>query len=204
MSRQVLCALLGFCAVTLSAVSSFASEHDSNRDSDLIKEELAVYEALLENKYIFEKTKLLVLQPQVYTGRSKEGMEAYKREIKQKLPEMSDEVIEDFVRKVYLPHILNDQLKLKVKWVLLDKATLRSVFKLKEGQGITWKQFYAEYPESSGSISLSRVGFDRSRTVAFVDVFHGYGEVGASADYYLLRKQNEKWIVEKNVNHGGA
>jgi hypothetical protein len=54
-----------------------------------------------------------------------------------------------------------------------------------------WKDFHAKY-RTWDIISLSRVGFNHRHDLALVEM--GVGGIG---HYYLLKKQNGRWLVTK-------
>jgi hypothetical protein len=58
-----------------------------------------------------------------------------------------------------------------------------------------WPRFYAEYPKAYGLISLSRVGFNASRTQAVVLLRHWRGPLDAWEGYLILERKRSGWVV---------
>ena len=61
--------------------------------------------------------------------------------------------------------------------------------------GWFWEKFYKTYPNSSGLIHLSQVGFNNRHDQAFVYVARSCGGLCGGGSYILLGKTNGRWIV---------
>jgi hypothetical protein len=89
--------------------------------------------------------------------------------------------------------LVGKQFQVKHKSVLLNVRDFSLIFKKKDLEG--WTDFYRTYPNSSGFITFSRVGFSSDATRAIVyeqnncDSLCGYG------GYILLSKEKGEWKV---------
>jgi hypothetical protein len=57
-----------------------------------------------------------------------------------------------------------------------------------------WEGFRGSYPNSTGYLILSAVGFNSEKTVAIVFVDYRCGGLCGSAQYYILQKRDKDWI----------
>ncbi len=76
-------------------------------------------------------------------------------------------------------------------YVLLAAADFAAFFRVKDLEG--WEDFYKKYPDSSGYVSLSRVGFNATFTKAIIFRSGSCGSLCGSGDYTLFEKINGKW-----------
>ena len=84
--------------------------------------------------------------------------------------------------------LLKRGLSIKKPYVLAPFDKLRSA--LKPGSG---ENFYKQYPNSSGWIELSAVGFNADKTVAVVYMGHHCGGLCGSGGFHVLQKKDGKW-----------
>ena len=86
----------------------------------------------------------------------------------------------------------NYDISIDGQYVFIGEQELTEIFDQENG----WEQFYRAYPESSGLITFSRVGFNRQHNQALV-------YLGIQSDYLagrgyliLLTKENDHWNIE--------
>jgi hypothetical protein len=60
-----------------------------------------------------------------------------------------------------------------------------------------WAQFYKKYPGSAGIVGLSRVGFNKTYTQAFVYREHLHADRAASGEFLLLTREARGWHLSK-------
>ena len=58
-----------------------------------------------------------------------------------------------------------------------------------------WARFYKKYPNSSGLVFFSKVGFNDRHDQAFVYVGRTCGGLCGAGEYVLLNKVNGQWVV---------
>ncbi len=81
---------------------------------------------------------------------------------------------------------------------LLGQEELIKIFDPASGRD-GWKEFYARYPKAGGTITVSRIGYDRSHTHALVMVGSQSAPLAGYGEYLLMEKVNGAWRVVKNV-----
>ncbi|HEY7285781.1 MAG TPA: hypothetical protein VH497_10080 [Vicinamibacterales bacterium] len=106
--------------------------------------------------------------------------------------------LDDFKAQNAEPLALLNQLTLDRPYELVPGDHLRSFFKTAGVDG--WENFMAAYPDASGYIQLSAVGFDRDKTKAIVYVAHHCGGLCGKGTYHFLERQQGQWRqVSPNV-----
>jgi hypothetical protein len=86
---------------------------------------------------------------------------------------------------------LKRRFNIRHDYVLLHESDLAAILKAKDIEG--WDYFYEKYPNSSGYVSLSRVGFNTTFTKAIVFIEQSCGSLCSSGDYILFEKRDGKW-----------
>lgn len=110
---------------------------------------------------------------------------------------ISDDLIREFAivnsKRVTLQDIFSRDLNV----VLISKEEEGKIFDPIDGG---WERFYSKYPKSFGITELSRVAFNADKTKALLyygSVFDsGKGGIGY---YILLKKQEDEWVIQKEV-----
>ena len=88
--------------------------------------------------------------------------------------------------------LLKRGLSIKNPYELVPYNKLMSV--LKSGSG---ENFYKRYPNSSGWIQLSAVGFNADKTVAVVYMGQHCGGLCGGGGFHVLQKKDGKWALLK-------
>ncbi len=65
-----------------------------------------------------------------------------------------------------------------------------------------FSEFYKRYPDSNGLISVSRIGYDETRTTALIHVIHSFGTLGARYYFLVLQKSAGGWDVVRRISTG--
>jgi hypothetical protein len=160
-------------------------------------EKYAVYAALIKNMYLEEGVKLLVITEATGCVTPSDDKETENYFI-EKLPELSPETLDDFRHQSRQCRTLSGKFELPVKYVLITGKDLQPLNAEGEIVGF-WQRFYARYPDSSGLLSFSNVGFNREMTQALVSTTRGCGGLCGAGYYVLLRKERGQWIVRYEV-----
>jgi hypothetical protein len=169
-----------------------------------MQEEYAVYSALLNQKFIQAGMKVIVIQEQTETytrnHRSKDEHATYV--IEQLSPVLSS-TFKDFLARNTEQSKLDSQFKLRISYVILSKAGIEESFKSAtagvDSLNDAWQGFYKKYPDSSGYVVLSRVGFDPEIRQAMIYVANYCGGLCAEGRYVLMRKDEDSWKIEKEL-----
>jgi len=140
---------------------------------------------------------VLVIKIETILGTGTKSAEVYPF-IKDKFDELiEDNLINEFAALNSKSAEIQNKFDKTLNVILISKESVDKIFNPIEGG---WKRFYSEYPHSSGIIGFSKVAFNADKTKALLyyeDSFDsGKGGVGY---YILLKKQEDKWVIQKKV-----
>jgi hypothetical protein len=188
-----ICLIFAFTLLILVPVFGKLQERKSD---SVTTEEYAVYSALLneinQSPKNGKEVKLLVVNDRTEGPGERclpEKITEWEKEIK------ADELKPlrtDLLTKNDKPYSLSKQFKLSRQYVLLNVEVFSEIFK---GRGYEegWDEFYGKYPNSSGYITFSRVGFNNDATKAIIYRETGCGSLCGYGGYILLNKENGEW-----------
>ena len=114
----------------------------------------------------------------------------------ERMPEASDAVVADFLRVIAAPTVLQiprHLVRKELRWVVADEASLSRIFD--QSLGNAWKQFYKEYPNSTGLTRISRVGLDDDSGQALFYLSVTPAGLGGAGFFILLRRHFGVWRV---------
>lgn len=109
---------------------------------------------------------------------------------------LDGDMVEDYNEKNAEKHKLSaDKFNLPQEVILISSEELDEIF---WGEGGGWDGFYSRFPGATGTINLSRVGFDKDKTEAIIYIGIQSGLLIGRGDVLLLAKDKNKWrIVDK-------
>src|SRR3569832_259339 len=122
-----------------------------NLESSVTDEEYAVCSALINSTFLHPKTDLAIIQAYTEFDRSVDIPEEFKA---------------DLLLKIQRSETIERRFDLRVKYVLLDQAKIETLFQKDLGKG--WERYWRQYPNATGLLAFSRVGFDRAHNKAYV------------------------------------
>jgi hypothetical protein len=88
-------------------------------------------------------------------------------------------------------------LHLAASQVFLDADDFSRLFPDDDDRGAAWKQFFGRYPNSSGNVRLSAVGFNAARAEAFVYASLECGYTCGTGRQIALRKGPGGWSIRR-------
>jgi len=109
------------------------------------------------------------------------------------LPDVTEELIDAFKTRNRQLLPLKPLLSLSVHYVLIGSKEMDDIFHRDEDG---WDEFYQRYPNSPGTITLSRVGFSTDLKRALVYIGHQSHWRAGSGHFVVLRKENGDWRVQ--------
>lgn len=157
------------------------------------KDEYAVYEAVLKEKFQNRLGRTIVLNKEV-TGCST----VIDRDTEAHFPRSAlDELFSDCYSKKWGNYeLVGNYFQTEEKIVLVSEDELGKIFIPTCDSG--WRKFYRKFPNSVGNASLSRVGFDSSRNFAVVNFGNQSGCLAGGGQIVFLQKENDRWKVKKS------
>jgi len=169
------------------------------------EEDYAVYSALINQKYVTDRIKLIVIKDQTvgYTIDRWLAEDPFEYVSKQLAP-MSKETYEDFLANNQSPVRLDKQFTLRVDYALIGQEGLDRFFK--PGQPDenflfrAWERFYEKYPHSPGYVMLSRVGYNATGDQAMVYAARCCHGLCGEGRYMLLTKGGDGWKIKNELH----
>ena len=148
--------------------------------SSVTDEEYAVYSALINSTFLHPKTDLAILQAHTEFDQSFDIPQEFK---------------EDLLPKIQQTETIERRFDLRVKYVLLDTDQIDTLFKADLGRG--WERYLKQYPNATGLLAFSRVGFDRAHNKAYVHARQTCGGLCGAGCSFVLEKVNGSWQVKE-------
>ncbi len=145
----------------------------------ITNDEYAIYSTLIDSRFLPRGTHLAVIDSTV---------EFDINEVP--IPKEFDD---DLLPKIGKTYRLDRRLHIRVKYLLLTPIQLDRLFK--RGVSIGWNSYWKTYHHATGLLSLSRVGYNSTRTRAFVYVAEACGPRCGNGYTYVLEKQNGAWKI---------
>ncbi len=158
-------------------------------------EEYAVYSALLEKLFVKDDVNLLVIQKQtIYSANNyfiRSTVEEPIPDMKKFFPSVSEDAFRDFRSKNQQVSSINCKFVLPVKYIITDEI------KPKNEDIAKIDSFLEKFPDARGMIRLSKVGFNKDRTEAFVYVEFICSVLCGGGNNVLLEKNSGQWKVKE-------
>ena len=159
-----------------------------------------IYRLLVHQKFIFnDEIKLIVLKAET-TGcpmyedesvKEKFGLtEPFHKMMSDWMPEAEVQTLDNYL----LRNKTGQELKvwnLGINYVIVRNSDLPE-----DSFYDFWARFYKKYPNSSGIVFFSNVGFNERHDQAFVYVGRSCGGLCGAGEYVLLNKVNGQWVVK--------
>lgn len=112
--------------------------------------------------------------------------------LRQASDQVPAEMIRDFCEKNRGSRMVWPELPRYLPASLLTLGERKAIFSGFADEG--WKRFYAKYPHAPGIITVSRVGLNRDKTLAFFYVAVGMGSLNAHGQLHVLKKEDDVWV----------
>lgn len=157
------------------------------------KASYAVYSALIDHLYSpGEYRTVIINQYTVKNPMAPEDWRTLLNSIGERMPSVAAEAIENLVKKGWRDARLEPTgFATKAKVVILDPKTLIEILNHNGSSAI----FQKRYPNSSGLMRLSRVGFNNDRSRAFLFAGNMRDNFYGGAVFYSLEYKNGHWVV---------
>lgn len=157
--------------------------------------ETQVYAAALEERYVAD-TRLLGREAKLLLVADETSADLKRfRERRDEMRLASQEVLDDFEAKNREPRPLKADFGLRIRTQPIPPEEARRLVPVKDGIP-DFNPMHEKYPEASGVLTLSRVGFNRDMTEALVEVDRGSCGLGCGEGaFVLLAREGGRWKV---------
>jgi hypothetical protein len=182
----------------VGSVSVSPPAGQSSSDVAISDEEYEIYSTVIKQKYIQPNTKLLIIEERTFRYDFAVDNDEPWRE-KRKGVTIDRSAAEDYEAKNSQPWLLNKAMfKLPVKLNLITDLDLKAIFHGHWGE-LEWISYYKRYPESTGFVMLSRIGFNTDRTQGLLYIGSRCGPGCGEINFLLLEKANGTWTTKKEL-----
>ena len=183
------------------------SEFAQSSTRDIKDDEYRVYDAAIRkmfagDKVTFDtqaKVKQLIIRDKSITAYASGDKKENWQQVKIRLPKLAEDTIAGYEADLKNPTDLKPNLDLPLKYYFLTLKDYETIFTSPDNMDPAtddWSKFYKKYPESGGYISLSNVGFNKSKDQALVYFVHWCGMLCGTGNYVLLSKDESGWKVD--------
>ena len=189
--KKYLFLLLSFLLVALLVPTQLFAE-------GITDEEYLVYSAALSDFKENNKPTMFVIKDTT-TGKEEMGPSSVKyfeenslyASMMQYDVELDQGMIDDYNRKNAKEYPLAKNISVSQKIILVSEEDMDYIF---WGGGGGWDEFYSRYPGSTGTITLSRVGFNSSGDMAFMYMGNQSHYKAGAGLLMLFAKEDGKWV----------
>jgi len=151
-----------------------------------------IYNFILE-KYYSDSDVVIIRQKVNYTLSPYFYYHEFYDDIKQNMPKVDTTAYLNFISINDSINYLDNSFKLKTSTVKLISESEYDYF-FDKGHD-TWIYFYRKYPKSVGLIELSRIGLNKEKTQAVVELLDSKGWTGSRGYMYFISIEKNNWVV---------
>ncbi len=185
-------------SIEFGSVSGSAPAGQSSSDLAVSDEEYEIYSTVIKQKYVQPNTKLLIIEERTFRYDFALDNDEPWRE-KRKGVTIDRSAAEDYEAKNSSKSLLNKSMfKLPVKLNLITDLDLKAIFHGHWGE-LEWIDYYRRYPESTGFVMLSRIGFNTEHTQGLLYIGSRCGPGCGDINFLLLEKVNGTWTTKKEL-----
>ena len=154
-----------------------------------LADEYSVYSALIKSVYQGDHIQTIVIQNNTDVDKQIAGVDELQY-VQRELKGVTQAIVDDFTARNRQVLTLEQRFDSSAKIVLIKQADIQAIFK-KGG----WNEFYRQYPNSQGTLVLSRVGFNPAVDQALIYAGNESNYLAGAGFYYLLAKENGEWKI---------
>jgi hypothetical protein len=168
------------------ALAACAPSGPTPSPADVEREEQAIYASFFSEG---AGTAVILQNTDTFSA---DDSPAYLESITSGLDGLSKETLASFVGRNQNPAPLSADMQFGVPYVLLTEEELAEI----SSQPDWGKVLNDRYPNSGGYKVFSRAGFNRTLDQALVYVAHIAGPLMGGGFYYLMEKQDGRWVIK--------
>ena len=158
---------------------------------DFEAEEYAIYSALVrQNPIGYNLGSSFVVREQTVVD-----LDPFERMLEHvhKLP---SSLVDSYRSRNAASYMLGPNLDVEQDYALMPEEDYDKIF---GPGGAMWTRFQARYPEASGLVTFSRVGFDANADKALALIGYRCGDLCGAGGLYLLVKEDGNWKVQEEL-----
>lgn len=177
------------------------SENELPYEDETEKEDYAVYSQSI--KYVYQRNLLShnkrEIKSIVVISQTDELDEYWRDKLVSDLENegIQEEVVEAWRKENESTSLLQRKFDFKYEYHMVTRTELGEY----ESDHF-FNEFYKRYPDSNGLISVSRIGYDKTRNTALIHVIHSFGTFGARYYFIVLQKSTGGWDIVRRISTG--
>ena len=154
-------------------------------------EEYAVYSAMIQQNPVgFDLGSSVLIRQQPVSG-----LDDLERTLENVRP-LPARLVDSYRSRNAEVYTLDPNLDVEMDYALMPEEEFKKVFLPK---GSDWVRFHETYPEASGVVSFSRVGFGANEDEALVLMGYVCGDLCGAGGLYLLVKEEGGWKIQESL-----
>jgi hypothetical protein len=154
-------------------------------------EEYAVYSAMIQQNPVgFNLGSSILIREQTVAGLNTLEMAL------ERAPRLPAGLVDSYRSRNAALYTLDPNLDVELDHALIPEEEFAEI--LRRG-GSDWVKFYETYPEASGVVSFSRVGFGANEDEALVLMGYVCGDLCGAGGLYLLVKEEGSWKIQESL-----
>jgi hypothetical protein len=154
-------------------------------------EEYAVYSAMIQQNPIgFDLGSSILIREQTVSG-----LDDLERTLEEVRP-LPARLVDSYRSRNAEVYTLVPNLDVELDYALMPEEEFEKI--LRRG-GSDWVRFHETYPEASGVVSFSRVGFGANEDEALVLMGYVCGDLCGAGGLYLLVKEEGSWKIQESL-----
>lgn len=195
--------LLAICLGILFAKETSLSMGYPINDRSLQAQEYVIYDAVIKRIFVEnvpeeKRIDLLVIQERtILQDKAIQGLRDGSVLLSRNVASVDEATLEDLEARNKEPQSLSSLFSIPMNYTIVGTQELKNSFGGSSDASEAWKRFYRRYPNSSGLIGLSRVGFNGKKNQALVLLERSCGPECADGQIVLLSKENNVWAVRQ-------
>jgi hypothetical protein len=154
-------------------------------------EEYAVYSAMIQQNPIgFDLGSFILIREQTVSG-----LDDLERTLDEVHP-LPTRLVDGYRSRNTALYKLDPNLDVDLDYALMPEEEFEKIFL---GEGSVWARFQERYPEASGVVFFSRVGFGEKEDEALVLMGYRCGDLCGAGGLYRLVKEEGRWKIQESL-----
>jgi hypothetical protein len=154
-------------------------------------EEYAVYSAMIRHNPVgINLGSSILIREQTVSGL--DTLELALEEV----PPLPARLVDSYRSRNAASYTLEPSLDVELDYALMPEEEFEKIF---YGKGSVWARFQDRYPEASGVVIFSRVGFGANGDEALVEMGYRCGDLCGAGGLYLLTKEGGSWKIQESL-----
>ncbi|MBU2044498.1 MAG: hypothetical protein KJ619_04670 [Candidatus Omnitrophica bacterium] len=159
-------------------------------------EEYLIYSTAIDSWCGDDKLAEIFIRDHTAIYQSGQPVETELNYLREKMPTLGDQIINDFKAKNIKAYSLEPFLNQRANCTIVSQAELNAIF----DHNPYWDRYYRRNPRSEGIITFSRVGFNQTRDQALLHVGSQWDRATGSGIYIMFSRQKDSsWKVESEL-----